>query len=90
MNGVQRRKYHVAGAVLAQSTTDGNRGVERKYDDYLGTWKSFLRGQTTRQSSDWLNSKKQYITVGKGAENRKEKSLYVLGGKSKGWIQKLN
>jgi hypothetical protein len=28
-----------------------------KYDDYVGTLESFLLGQTTRQSSDWLNSK---------------------------------
>jgi hypothetical protein len=61
-----------------------------------------LLGQTTRQSSDWLDSKKQYITVGNGAENTKEKSLDngaentkeksldVLGGKSKGSFQKLN
>jgi hypothetical protein len=45
VNGVQRREYHVAGALLAESTTDGDRRVERrkslpilcleKYDDYV-------------------------------------------------------
>jgi hypothetical protein len=86
--------------LLAQSTTDGDRRVERrkslpilcleKHDDYVGTLQSVSLGQTTRQSSDWRDSKNDYITVGNGAENTKEKSRYVFGGKSKGSFQKLN
>jgi hypothetical protein len=34
----------------------------KKHDDYVGTLQSVSLGQTTRQSSDWRDSKNDYIT----------------------------
>ncbi len=43
MNGVQRREYHVAGALLAQSTTDDDRRVEREENLFLFcAWKNMM------------------------------------------------
>jgi hypothetical protein len=33
----------------------------KKHDDYVGTLQSVSLGQTTRQSSDWRDSKKTII-----------------------------